>query len=101
MIVVAIVAVWTAVLAWPGQAPLWLLVLLTQVVGFGGPGLDDRLRPGAHLQPRRRGWRAPPGIINQAGFAASLVLVMTVGLILDWRTPGARRPTPRTPSAGR
>ena len=27
-IVGAIVAVWTAVLAWPGDAPLWLLVVL-------------------------------------------------------------------------
>ncbi|MGA8845761.1 MAG: MFS transporter, partial [Nocardioides sp.] len=37
VIVTAIVAVWTAVLLWPGPAPLWLLVVLTQVVGFGGP----------------------------------------------------------------
>ena len=29
------------------------------------------------------------GIINQAGFSASLVLVISIGLILDWRTPGS------------
>jgi hypothetical protein len=28
------------------------------------------------------------GIINQAGFTASLVLVVAIGLILDWRAPG-------------
>ena len=29
------------------------------------------------------------GIINQGGFLASLILVVAVGLILDWRTPGS------------
>jgi hypothetical protein len=28
------------------------------------------------------------GIINQGGFLASLLLVVAIGLILDWRTPG-------------
>lgn len=28
------------------------------------------------------------GIINQGGFYASLVLVVAIGLILDWRSPG-------------
>ena len=28
------------------------------------------------------------GIINVGGFSASLVLVVLVGLVLDWRTPG-------------
>ncbi|MBK5217221.1 MAG: MFS transporter, partial [Propionibacteriales bacterium] len=29
------------------------------------------------------------GIINQGGFFASLLLVITIGVILDWRTPGS------------
>jgi hypothetical protein len=29
------------------------------------------------------------GIINQAGFSASLVLVVAIGVVLDWRTAGA------------
>jgi hypothetical protein len=29
------------------------------------------------------------GLINQGGFLASLVLVISIGLVLDWRTPGA------------
>ncbi len=32
-----IVVVWTVVLAWPGHAPTWLLVVLVVVVGIGGP----------------------------------------------------------------
>lgn len=87
-IVAAIVLTWTAVLLWPGPAPLWLLVVLTQVIGFGGPAsmigfdLARTSNPAARLA-------SATGIINQAGFAASLVLVLAVGLVLDWRTPGA------------
>jgi hypothetical protein len=28
------------------------------------------------------------GIINQGGFYASLTLVIVIGVVLDWRTPG-------------
>jgi hypothetical protein len=39
------------------------------------------------------------GIINQGGFLASLLLVVVVGVVLDWRTPGDS--TAYTPSAFR
>jgi hypothetical protein len=29
------------------------------------------------------------GIINQAGFFASLILVLAIGVVLDWRPPGS------------
>lgn len=32
------IAAWTLVLAWPGQAPLWLLVGLVLTLALGGPG---------------------------------------------------------------
>jgi MFS family permease len=98
VIVAAIVLTWTAVLLWPGPAPLWLLVLLTQVLGLGGPAsmigfdLARTSNPAARLA-------SATGIINQAGFAASLVLVLGIGLVLDWRTPGAS--TDYSPSAFR
>ena len=88
VIVCAIVVVWTAVLAWPGPAPLWLLVLLTQVIGFGGPASMIGFDLARTSNPAER-LASATGIINQAGFAASLVLVLSIGLILDWRTPGA------------
>ena len=62
-------------------------------------GLDDRLRRGPHLQPVRAGWRRASGIINQGGFSASLILVVVIGLVLDWRTPGDS--TAYTPEAFR
>lgn len=97
-IVWAIVAVWTAVLLWPGPAPLWLLVLLTQVVGVGGPASMVGFDLARTSNPAER-LASATGIINQAGFAASLVLVLLVGLVLDWQTPGAS--TDYSPSAFR
>jgi len=86
-IVLAIMTVWTAVLAWPGDAPLWLLVVLVVVVGVGGPASMIGFDLGRTSNPARR-LASATGIINQGGFYASLLLVIAIGLILDWRTPG-------------
>lgn len=87
-IVAAIVTVWTVVLAWPGDAPLWLLVLLVVVTGVGGPASMIGFDLGRTSNPAHR-LASATGIINQGGFYASLVLVIAIGLILDWRTPGS------------
>ena len=86
-IVAAIVAVWTVVLLWPGDAPLPLLVLLVVVTGVGGPASMIGFDLGRTSNPKER-LASATGIINQGGFYASLMLVAAVGLILDWRTPG-------------
>lgn len=87
VIVSAIVTVWTVVLTWPGYAPLWLLVLLVGVVGVGGPASMIGFDVGRTSNPAHR-LASASGIINQGGFYASLTLVIAIGLILDWRTPG-------------
>lgn len=97
-IVASIVAVWTAVLVWPGAAPTWLLVLLVVVVGVGGPASMIGFDLGRSFNPPDR-LGAATGIINQGGFVASLLLVVAIGLLLDWRTPGAS--TAYAPSAFR
>lgn len=97
-IVWSIVVVWSAVLWWPGEAPLWLLVVLVVVTGVGGPASMIGFDLGRTSNPAER-LASASGIINQAGFSASLVLVISVGLILDWRTPGSS--TAYTPSAFR
>jgi len=86
-IVAAIVTVWTVVLVWPGDAPMWLLVLLVTVVGVGGPASMIGFDVGRTSNPDER-LASASGIINQGGFLASLLLVISIGLILDWRTPG-------------
>ena len=97
-IVGAIVTVWTVVLAWPGNAPLPLLVLLVLVVGVGGPASVIGFDLGRTSNPAPR-LASATGIINQGGFLATLVLVVAVGLVLDWRTPGSG--TAYTPGAFR
>lgn len=97
-IVWAIVVVWTVVLAWPGEAPLALLVLLAVVVGLGGPASLIGFDLGRTSNPAYR-LASATGIINQAGFYATLFLVVAIGLVLDWRTPGGG--TDYTPSAFR
>jgi MFS family permease len=86
-IVSTIVVVWTVVLVWPGNAPLWLLVLLVVVVAVGGPASMIGFDLGRTSNPAER-FASASGIINQGGFLASLILVISIGLILDWRTPG-------------
>ena len=97
-IIASIVAVWTVVLLWPGDAPLVVLVVLVVVTGIGGPASMIGFDVGRTSNPIDR-MASATGIINQAGFVASLVLVVAIGLILDWRTPGAS--TDYTPSAFR
>jgi MFS family permease len=95
-IVWSIVGVWTVVLVWPGPAPLWLLVVLVLVAGMGGPASMIGFDLGRTSNPVER-LASASGIINQAGFTASLFLVVAVGVILDWQTPGGS--TAYTPGA--
>ena len=87
-IVLSLVLVWTVVLGWPGPAPTWLLVVLVVVVGVGGPAAMIGFDFGRTFNPSHR-LGAAIGLINQGGFLASLLLVLAIGVVLDWRTPGS------------
>ncbi|MFT4299713.1 MAG: MFS transporter [Aeromicrobium sp.] len=93
-IVITIMAVWAAVLLWPGDAPTWLLVLLMVVVGVGGPASVIGFEYGREFNPDDR-LGAAIGIINQGGFVASLILVIAIGIVLDWLTPAGSEYTPQ------
>lgn len=86
-VVGAIATAWTLVLAWPGRAPLPLLILLVMVIGLGGPGSAIGFDLGRTSNPLER-LASATGIINQGGFVASLVVVVAIGTILDWRSGG-------------
>lgn len=73
---------WAAVLAWPGQAPFWLLVTLCLVLGSCGPASMvgfDYARPAN--PPERQGTAS--GIVNMGGFTASMTMLAAVGVLLD------------------
>ena len=87
-ILAATAAVWTAVLAWPGRAPLPLLVLLVLVLSTNGPGSMIGFDYARTENPAARLGSAS-GVVNVGGFVASLLLMLGIGLVLDVRTPGA------------
>jgi MFS family permease len=78
---------WGVVLAWPGRAPLPVLVLLVLALGLGGPGSMIGFDFARTFNPPNRLGTAT-GIVNVGGFVASLLTIMLIGLILDARTGG-------------
>jgi MFS family permease len=78
---------WGLVIAWPGRAPLGVLVVLVVALGLGGPGSMIGFEFARTFNPPNRLGTAT-GIVNVGGFVASLVSILLVGLILDARTGG-------------
>jgi MFS family permease len=81
-VVASSAVMWAIVLAWPGRAPLGLLVVLVLVLAANGPGSMlgfDFAR--TENPPARLG--SATGIVNVGGFVATLLLILTIGLLLD------------------
>ncbi|NUR09477.1 MAG: MFS transporter [Nocardioidaceae bacterium] len=87
-IVGTMATVWTVVLLYPGDAPLWLLAVLVVVTGIGGPGSMIGFDLARTFAPASRLGQAS-GIVNVGGFTASLLAVLAIGLVLDAVTPGS------------
>jgi sugar phosphate permease len=81
-------AVWTAVLLWPGRAPLWLLVVLVVVLAVNGPGSMIGFDYARTANPAHRLGSAT-GIVNVGGYTASILLILGVGVVLDRLAPHA------------
>jgi MFS family permease len=79
---------WTVVLAWPGRAPLPLLVVLVVVLGTNGPGSMIGFDYARTENPAERLGSAS-GVVNVGGFVASLLTILAIGAVLDLLTPGA------------
>ncbi|MCC3283751.1 MFS transporter [Arthrobacter caoxuetaonis] len=78
----AMAAAWLAVMLWPGPAPVWLLLLLVSVLAIGGPGSMIGFDFARTFNPASRLGTAT-GIVNIGGFAASLISMYLIGLVLD------------------
>ena len=85
-LVLAIIAsnalVWSVVLALPGPAPLWLLVVLVVVISVGGPGSMVGFDFARTFNPSTTLGTAQ-GMVNMGGFLASLLLMQAMGVILE------------------
>ena len=87
-IVLAMMVTWGAVLLWPGDAPVWLLVPMVVATGLGGPGSMVGFDVARTFNPAARLGSAT-GIVNVGGFLASLLVVLAIGILLDVLTPGS------------
>jgi sugar phosphate permease len=81
-IVSAMGVAWTIVLAWPGQPPVWSVVLLVVVIAIGGPGSLIGFDFARTFNPLRSLGSAN-GIVNVGGFLASFVMMFVIGILLD------------------
>jgi MFS family permease len=85
---IAIQAVaWLAVIAWPGQAPLWLLFVLAFALSTGGPASMIGFDHARTFNPRHR-LSTATGIVNVGGFLAALLAILLIGLAMDWQGAG-------------
>ena len=81
-IVAAMGTAWAALLLWPGQPPLWLVILLLVVVAIGGPGSLIGFDFARTFNPARSLGSAS-GVVNVGGFLASFVMMLLIGIVLD------------------
>lgn len=87
-VIVINMTAWTLVLAWPGPAPMWVLVTLVVMISCGAPGSMIGFDFARTFNPRERLGTAS-GIVNVGGFVASLLLMFLMGVVLDAVDPGA------------
>ena len=81
-IVLSNAAIWTVVLALPSAAPMWLLVVLIVVISVGGPGSMVGFDFARTFNPATTLGTAQ-GIVNMGGFTASLLVMQSMGMIMD------------------
>jgi hypothetical protein len=79
-------AAWTVVLAWPGHAPLPVLLLLVVVLASNGPGSMLGFDFARTENPPVR-LSSASGIVNVGGFVASLLTIACIGVILSLLAP--------------
>jgi MFS family permease len=72
---------WTAVLALPGRAPFWVLVVLVLVLATGGPGSVVGIDIGRTANPHAN-LAVAQSMVNLGGFLATLVSLAAMGAIL-------------------
>lgn len=73
---------WALVLAWPGAAPLGLVVVLVLVLSVNGPGSMVGFDFARTSNPPDRLGTAT-GVVNTGGFTASLLVILGIGVVLD------------------
>lgn len=86
LIVATIVVPLLALVLWPGNAPMWLLIVLVSGYSIGGPassvGFDF---PRTDLAKHRLG--TATGAVIMGGFIGALIAILLIGVVLDLLRP--------------
>ncbi|WP_417562932.1 MFS transporter [Microbacterium sp.] len=82
---------WLVVIAWPGPAPIWLLIAVAVAMGTGGPASMIAFDHARTHNPSHR-LSTASGITNTGGFIAGLIAIFLIGAALDLQGAG----TPET-----
>lgn len=87
IVIGSLIVAWTLVLAWPGKAPGLLLFVLVVVIALNGPGTGIGFDfPRTNLPVTRLG--AANGVVIAGGFTGGTVLILVMGVFLDWIAGG-------------
>ena len=87
LVIWLLVGVWSAVLLWPGRAPAVLLFALVLALAVGGPGTGIGFDfPRTSLPATRLG--AANGIVITGAFTGGTLLILLMGVFLDWISGG-------------
>ncbi|MGW9586556.1 MFS transporter [Microbacterium sp. NPDC055455] len=78
---------WLAVIAHPGPAPLWLLLVLAVALATGGPASMIAFDHARTHNPSHR-LSTATGVTNAGGFLAALIAILLIGLALDLQGAG-------------
>ena len=81
-VVTVIVALWLAVIVWPGSPPLPLVGALYLAIGMGGPGSLVGFDVARTFNPSHALGSAA-GIVNSGGFLGGFISVFGIGVVID------------------
>lgn len=87
-ITIALATAWIAVLVWPGQPPLWVVIAMLVIMPVGGPASMIAFEVLRSHSPRSISGFAT-GLANTGGFTSSLLVILLIGFVLDVQGAGA------------
>jgi MFS family permease len=79
--------VWLVVIAWPGPAPVWLLIVLMVALATGGSASMIAFDHARTFNPSHR-LSTATGIVNGGGFLAALIAILFIGIAMDVQGAG-------------
>lgn len=81
-IITTLAALWALVLAWPGQPPVALVIVLLIVLALSGSGSLIGIDFARTFNPLRSHGSAT-GVVNVGGFTSGFIIMLAVGVLLD------------------